>query len=444
MTDKSEPGRAIAGRFAELIREMVENESEAALAVLFEHSVTAINNWYKGRKLPRERDVDEFARRCGITAEELRTPNKEAWRAVLARVSAEAHVIVTPAWLLLDKRVHVIEGATHAAGVIILTADAYNDTQRRQTQDKVRYNIMRGIDYIYVIPEGCENERALVRFVDSLKAVSPAGKNTGTARIIKTARTRKTIRQWKRIDHVMLFASGESLSEIVTLPDLARLRIDDGYEQLYKAGDQPYGDFVWKTLSVREIDYYKELFEEWGAIGDDESETVQAIPGLIQVGGPVEGRLWEKSNIAGVECVYNTVYRSEIGVNPRYIGNLNEIIEVMGSCIAQGSRWFDLGLYGQEKFIRQAYESLPMEHRTAYSAAILPADIPVMQMRHLHFSNNRSVVLAGWGFPGADVPKVFFSDDPGITNYFKSYFNSLYAKAIKIYEFGKPAGNPTG
>jgi hypothetical protein len=228
----------IAERFAELIREMVEKESEAALAVLFEHSVTAINNWYKGRKLPRDRDVDEFARRCGITAEELRTPDEDVWRAVLERVSAEAHVIVTPAWLLVDKRVHVIEGSTPAAGVIILTADAYNDTQRRQTQDIVRYNIMRGLHYIYVIPEGCENERALYRFVDSLRLLGSPGKNTGTARIIKTVRTRKTIRQWKRIDHVLLFASGENLSRIDNLPELARLRIDDGYEQLYKAGDQ--------------------------------------------------------------------------------------------------------------------------------------------------------------------------------------------------------------
>jgi hypothetical protein len=42
-------------------------------------------------------------------------------------------------------------------------------------------------------------------------------------------------------------------------------------------------------------------------------------------------------------------------------------------------------------------------------------------------------VLVGWGFPGSDVPKVFFSEDAGIANYFKSYFNSLFAKARKIY-----------
>ncbi len=431
---------SVAERFAELVREMVKNESEAALAVLCEHSVTAINNWYKGRKLPREKDIEEFAERCGITAGELRTPDEDVWRAVIERVSAEAHVIVTPEWLQLGKRVSVIEKSIHASGVIILTADAENDTQRRPTQDVVRHNIMRGLHYFYVVPEGCENERSLTRFVESLKSLHAPGKTLGTAKIIKTLRTRKTIRQWKRIDHVMLFVSGENLSQIDNLPDLAQLRIDDGYELLYKAGDQPYGDYAWKTLSVREIDYYKELFEEWGSIGDDESETQPAALGLKLIGGPAEGRGWLKSNIGDAEYIYNTLYRSEEGANARSKPYFDEILKIMNLCIARGSHWVDLGLFGQESFIRQAYESLSPKHRTAYSAAVLPADIPVIQMTCFNFRNNRSAVLVGWGFPGSDVPKVFLSEDAGIVNYFKSYFNSTYAKAKKIYEFGEPVG----
>jgi hypothetical protein len=444
MKSFTDPGPATGERFAQLIREMADKESEAALAVLFEHSVTAINNWYKGRKLPRDRDIEEFAKRCGVTADELRAPGEEIWKAVLARVSAEAHVIVTPAWLQLDKRVHVTEGSTQAAAVIILTADAYNSTQRRQTQDVVRYNIMRGLHYIYVIPEGCDNERALHRFVDSVKSLSGPGKDPGTARIVKTIRTRKTIRQWKRIDHVMLFASGKNLSRIDTLPDLARLRIDDGYEQLYKAADQPYGDFAWKTLSVREIDYYKELLEEWGSIGDDESEIQTAIPGLQLIGGIAEGRAWLRNNIDGMEYIYNTLYRSEEGANARYKPYFTEIVEVMGQCIEQGSHWVDLGLFGQDVFIRQAYESLSPKQRTAYSAAVLTADIPVIQMMCFNFRNNRSAVLVGGGFPGSDAPKVFLCEDAGIVNYFKSYYNAIYTKARKMYEFGGPIGEEGG
>jgi hypothetical protein len=425
----------IAERFAELVRVMVENESEAALAVLFDHSVTAINNWYKGRKLPRDRDIEEFAERCSITAEELRTPDDGVWKAVLERVSAEAHVVVTPAWLHLDNRVSGIEKSIPAAGVVILTADAYNDTQRRPAQDVVRHNIMRGVNYFYVVPEGCENERSLTRFVDSLKSLNSSGSKPGAAKIIKTRRNRKTIRQWKRIDHVMLFASGiENLSRIDNLPDLAQLRIDDGYEQLYKAGDQPYdGDLAWKTLSVREIDYYKELLEEWGSIGDDEAEALQIAPGLKLLGSPADGRRWLKNNTDGVEYVYNTLYRSEDGTNVSSISYFEETVAVMGSCIEQGSHWVDLGLFGQDSFVRQAYESLSPKHRTAYSAAVLPADIPVIQVRCLHFKNNRSAVLIGWGFPGSDVPKVFLSEDAGIANYFRSYFKSLFTKARKIY-----------
>jgi hypothetical protein len=435
--DPKERAPRINERFTELIRQMAGKEGEAALAVLFEHSVTAINNWYKGRKLPRDRDIEAFARKCGVTADELRFPDDEFWKAVLARVSAEAHVIVTPAWLQLDQRVHVTEAATRAAAVLILTADAYNSTQRRQTQDVVRYNVMRGVHYIHVIPEGCDNERALIRFVDSLKSTAP---EAGTARIIRTIRTRKTIRQWKRIDHVMLFASGENLARVDSLSDLARLRIDDGYEQLYKAADQPHGDFAWKTLSVREIDYYKELLEEWGSIGDDDGESQPGIPGLKLIGGIAEGRTWIKNNIDGMEYIYNTLYRSEEGTNARYRTYFNEIVEIMRQCIEQGSHWVDLGLYGQDAFIRQAYESLSPVHRTAYSAAVLTADIPVMQLMCFNFRNNRSAVLVGGGFPGSDAPKVFLCEDTGIVNYFKSYYNAIYAKAGKMYEFGGPAG----
>jgi len=424
----------IAERFAELVREMAENEGEAALAVLFEHSVTAINNWYKGKKLPRDKDIEEFAERCGVSEVELRTPDAAAWKAVLERVSSETHVIVTPAWLQLDTRVSVIEKSVSAAGVVILTADAYNDTQRRPMQDVVRHNIMRGVHYFYVVPEGCENERALTRFVESLKSLNcPDGGRLGTAKIIKTRRNRKTIRQWKRIDHVMLFASGENLSQIDNLPDLAQLRIDDGHEQLYKAGDQPYGNHAWKTLSVREIDYYKELLEEWGSLGDDEGDVQLIMPGLKVLGTPADGRLWLKNNTKGVEYVYNTLYRSEDGTNASTLSYFEEIIDIMNSCMAQGSRWVDLGLYGQEGFVRQAYDSLAPKYRAAYSAAVLPADIPVIQMRCLSFERVRSAVLVGWGFPGSSKPVVFISEDAEIANYFMSYFNSIYAKAKRIY-----------
>jgi hypothetical protein len=423
----------IADRFAQLVRVMVENESEAALAVLFNHSVTAINNWYKGRKLPRERDIEEFAERCGVTADELRTADDSVWKAVLERASAESHVVVTPAWLQLDDRVSGIEKSIPAAGVIILTADAFNDTQRRPAQDVVRQNIMRGVNYFYVVPEGCENERSLTRFVDSLKTLN-SQQQLGAAKIIKTVRTRKTIRQWKRIDHVKLFAYGENLSRIDNLPDLAQLRIDDGYEQLYKAGDQPYdGDLAWKTLSVREIDYYKELLEEWGAIGDDDGEVQHIMPGLRLLGSPADGRRWLKNNTDGVEHVCNTLYRSEDGANASSISYFEETVAIMASCMEQGCQWVDLGLFGHENFVRQVYESLSPRHRAAYSAAVLPADVPVIQMRCLHFKNSRSAVLMGWGFPGSDAPQVFLSEDAGVAGYFKSYLNSLLARAKKIY-----------
>jgi hypothetical protein len=157
------------------------------------------------------------------------------------------------------------------------------------------------------------------------------------------------------------------------------------------------------------------------------------MPGLKLLGTPADGRLWLKNNVKGVECVYNTLYRSEDGTNASSISYFEETIDIMNSCMAQGSRWVDLGLFGQEGFVRQAYESLAPKYRAVYSAAVLPADIPVIQMRCLSFERVRSAVLVGWGFPGSSKPVVFISEDADIANYFMSYFNSIYAKAKRIY-----------
>jgi hypothetical protein len=144
-------------RFAELIRAMESaGNKEAALAFFFDHSVTAINNWYGGDKLPKDEDVEEFAKRCGVSQSELLSDDEQVWKAAMARASSEKHVIKTPAWLCLRDRISLTEKSAKANTVVIMTADAYNDTQRRDTQSIVRHNIaMRGITYIYVIPDDC-------------------------------------------------------------------------------------------------------------------------------------------------------------------------------------------------------------------------------------------------------------------------------------------------
>jgi hypothetical protein len=246
---------------------MADKEGEAALAVFFDHTVTTIANWCKGQKLPRDKDIEELVRKCEISKAELRSMERQVWEGVLDRTSGAKHVLVTPRWLHLKDHIGIIERSTRSPTIIVLTADAYNDTQRRETQGVVRYNIARGVNYIYIISDGCENERSLVRFIDSIYAQGAQNDAIGMARIIRTHTTKKTTRQWKRIDHVMLFAHGGGSSKIETLADTIQVQIDEGYEQLYKAGDLPYGEYAWKTLSIRELDYYKELLEEWSEPG---------------------------------------------------------------------------------------------------------------------------------------------------------------------------------
>jgi hypothetical protein len=133
-------------------------------------------------------------------------------------------------------------------------------------QEIVRGNVARGLNYIYIIPSVCENERSLTRFVESINSAAVSSSERGTAKILKTHVEKNTTHQWKRIDHVMLFAHGDKVFKIACFADIPLAQIDEGYEQLYRPGDLPYGDFAWKALSIREIDYYKELLEEWGQL----------------------------------------------------------------------------------------------------------------------------------------------------------------------------------
>jgi hypothetical protein len=271
--EHSAPDRAEL-RFSELMRAMAKLGSDAALAVFFDQSVTTIANWCNAKKLPR--NIDELVRQCGLSLEQLRSADEQSWQATIRTVLKIRRVLITPPWLHFQDHISFVEESTQAIAIMILSSDAHNDTQRLDVQAVVRKNISRGIDYIYVIPEGCQHERALIRFTGTISAGAGQGSTAGTAKILRIPTTKKTTRQWKRIDHVMLFAHGD-VSAMESLSDILRVRIDEGYEQLYKAGDQPYGAYVWKTLSIREIDYYKELLEEWSSFGDDDDRRSSIV-----------------------------------------------------------------------------------------------------------------------------------------------------------------------
>jgi len=429
-----------ADRFSELISAMADEESNEALAVFFKQSVATINNWRRGTKAPRE--IEELVGKCGISRDQLLITDEQSWQAVIQKVLSTKRVLITPEWLHFKERVAFEEKSTQSRIIIIVTDSAYNDT-RPALQHLVRNNIKRGVSYIYIIPDNCEYKRALERFVETLNGEQDRDSAAGTAKILRTHTTKKTTRQWRRIDHVMLFAyGGEDLSKIDSLSDILRFQIGEGYEQLYKAGDRLYGDQpadddVWKLLSVREIEYYRQLIEEWSRLSDDE-ERWELSAGLKFVGSSEDGHEWERNNISGLRHVYNTLYRTTEGTNTRaMMMHLDHIIGVMVACINQGCYWKDIGLFGQDEFIKRAFESLPAEQRRAYSAVVLPADIPVIQMRCMQFANGRNAVLIGWSFPGSDEPRVFLSEDTGTVRYFRSYFDALYSRSIKLYEHGR-------
>src|SRR5262249_22157898 len=150
------------------MRAMAKRESDAALAVFFGQSVTTIANWCNAKKFPR--DIDELVRKCGISSDQLRSADEQSWQVAIKKVLKIQRVLITPRWLHFQDHISFIEESTLATAIIILTADAYNDTQRLEVQDVVRKNTSRGIDYIYVIPEGCQHERALLRFTGTINS----------------------------------------------------------------------------------------------------------------------------------------------------------------------------------------------------------------------------------------------------------------------------------
>ena len=256
---------------------MADQESEAALAVFFGNSVTTITNWCKGLKLPKGRDIEDLVGKCGILRDELISVDERSWQLTLKKVLSKKRILITPGWLHDRVRMNFVEVYTQSNTIFILTVDAHNDTQRRDVQDIVKNNIARGINYIYIIPSICENERSLIRFVESINSHSASNSQRGTAKILKTHDTKNTTHQWKRIDHVMLFAYGDDIPKIECFADIPLVQIDEGYEQLFRASDPPYGEFAWKSLSIREIDYYKELLEEWGEFdGQEKAPTTKA------------------------------------------------------------------------------------------------------------------------------------------------------------------------
>jgi hypothetical protein len=267
-----------AERFSELVRAMADQESEAALAVFFNNSVTTITNWSKGLKLPKDRDIEDLVKKCGISLSELQPVDELNWRSTLNKVLSTTRVLVTPGWLHQRNSIFFIEEHTESHTIFIITADAYNDTQRKEVQGMVRRNIARGVNYVYIIPSGCQNERSLIRFVENTKTLSTPSGHLGTAIILKARATKSANHEWKRIDNVMLFAHGDTIFKIKHFADIPFQldQIDEGYEQLYQVNDQPYGDYVWKSLSIREIDYYKELLEEWTELDTPENDASNA------------------------------------------------------------------------------------------------------------------------------------------------------------------------
>jgi hypothetical protein len=105
---------------------MADQESEAALAVFFDNSVTTIANWCKGLKLPKGRDIEDLVEKCGILRDELSSADEQIWELTLKKVLSKKRILIVPGWLHDRKNMNFVERYTQSNTVFILTADALN------------------------------------------------------------------------------------------------------------------------------------------------------------------------------------------------------------------------------------------------------------------------------------------------------------------------------
>jgi len=80
-------------------------------------------------------------------------------------------LITQPDWLNFPSDVrHAERNLPIGSTVVLLTADAYNDTQRPGIMRMVSENVKKRINYIYVIPFDCVHKQELIRLVTSMKS----------------------------------------------------------------------------------------------------------------------------------------------------------------------------------------------------------------------------------------------------------------------------------
>lgn len=168
------------------------------------------------------------------------------------------------------------------------------------------------------------------------------------------------------------------------------------------------------------------------------SRTLQdSLPGkfdLRYIGGTPAGVAWFAENRSGVRKVRNTVYRPDhgpwTGEPAGYARFEQQIKETMNGAV----EWHDLIVAGAREQLDDFYSRLdPREKKQYYARYLESHDLPIMQMIVVTYGDGRSAVCLGWAYLGSSDACVFVSTAPVTVNYFRDYFDALYAKSTELY-----------
>jgi hypothetical protein len=250
------------------VPEEPERISEAAL--WFKVSETTIRNWISGHSAPTRNNQQLIFQKLQL-AEDAMDCSDQDWSNLLDAVShrlasekTHRRLMECPPWLYSGGHLDVMECSIKESGhVILITDDAYNDTQVQGIIDVVERNLAKGVSYLYIIPGNCRYRRALIDTVSSIR--ERLGSDAGAVDIMITDLSEKNVARWRLIDHVMLILNRKLLPAREKIRNVKFGDIASSFEQIYKPDDRPVNEHVWVRMPQRKQALFLDVIGEWCA-----------------------------------------------------------------------------------------------------------------------------------------------------------------------------------
>ncbi len=270
-SDRNEPESVANERFLQLISLITSDSTLSDHAILFKVSEATIRNW-RLNVPPNLRKRSEVMHVLNIDPSLLGAEHS-AWDNLISRVkNGEVRLpkmIPSPDWLLFPEITSRSERSTNARSIIIVTREAHNDTNHSALQTIVRENLIRGVKYLFAIPDFCPNKLALTRYVENLRlSATRASPDAGSAQIMVVPCNNPEETDWDWITEAIFFLR-DGLKFEDDISNVDSYCVTESWELLYKESERimdqykPINQNTWTVMPLRKQDLYLRLLRRW-------------------------------------------------------------------------------------------------------------------------------------------------------------------------------------